>query len=418
MNIRLKLVFLLLLVILLAGKGAYPDIGLAAPNPAPVLSVTPNIAVPNQTVVLLGNGFTPATTPGGSAGAGAHQITGLGASVVIVGNTLLVGPNISYPINFDSLGNWATSITIPVTAQIAGGGPIEIKAVDDQGLTQSTQVTIRIPSITLDPASSSRSSDVTLTGDGFPASNPATTANVYVSISYAGSALKVVSPNISGEINTIIQVPTTAVIPSNNIVKATILGYSQSAIAIHSVPGASLTVSPTYGRPGTIVTVIGENYPDKTVVSGIRAGNISVTSSPAPVTDTNGKFVAFFAVPLFVPGVQAIAATAAGITAVTSFTVNDGPAIPQPTPIPTASTGAAQALETLTTGDNLVRVWNFDNGTKRWTFFDPRPAFSNANTIKKMEAGKLYWLQVNHTQSAMISGSLKLIYEGWNLINW
>lgn len=415
---RLKLVFLLVSAFLLAGLGSSPTIGLAAPNLAPVLAVSPNIAVPNQTVVLLGNGFTPATTPGGSAGAGVHQITGLGASVVTVGDTLLIWPNISYPINFDSLGNWATSITIPVTAQIVSGGSIEIKAVDDQGLTQSTQVTVGTPSITLDPAASSRSSEVTLIGDGFPASNPATTASVYVSISYAGSALKVVSPNISGEINTIIQVPSTAAVPSTNIVQATILGYSQSAIAIHSVPGASLTVSPTSGRPGTIVTVIGENYPDKTVVSSIRAGNISVASSPAPVTDTTGKFVALFTLPLFVPGVQTIAATAAGITAVTSFTVNDGPAIPQPTPIPTSSIGAAQALETLTKGDNLVRVWNFDNGTKRWTFFDPRPAFNNANTIKTMEAGKLYWLQVNHTQSAMISGSLTLIYEGWNLINW
>ena len=213
MDLRPKLVFLLASVVLLSAAGANSATWVASANLAPLLTVSPNTAVPNQTVVLLGTGFTPATTEGGAAALGAHQITGLGDSVITVAGTLLKWPNLIYPINFDTVGNWATPITIPVTPEIVAGGPVSITVVDDQGLALTTQVGIGTPRISLEPTSGSRNSVVSITGEGFPAANSATSANVQVSISYAGSQLGVVSPNASGEIDATVQVPETAVIP-------------------------------------------------------------------------------------------------------------------------------------------------------------------------------------------------------------
>ncbi|MQF94510.1 MAG: hypothetical protein FI731_02395 [SAR202 cluster bacterium] len=414
LQIRLKLVFLVMSAAILASIGAASDANPAAQ----VLAVSPNPAVANQTVSLLGTGFTPATTPGGTGSAGVHRITGTGGSQITVGGSLLTAPNVAYPINFDESGNWATSITIPVNINTVASGPLEIKVVDDIGLTLTTQLTLKSPDITISPASGGRTSSVVITGDGFPASNPATSDDVQINITYGGATVNVLAPNISGEISGTFQVPSTAAIPSINVVRATVSGYDFSAITAHSVPAAALSVSPESGLPGSIITIFGESFPSSALVTSMRAGNISVLSSPAPVTDAAGRFTSFFVVPLFLPGEESIVVTAGGTTAVTEFTVRDGPVVSQPTPSPDLTTGAAEALTTLTRGDNLVRVWHFDNGSKRWTFFDPRPAFANANTIKVIESGKVYWVQVNKNQSAMLNGKVVEVFQGWNLLPW
>ena len=51
-------------------------------------------------------------------------------------------------------------------------------------------------------------------------------------------------------------------------------------------------------------------------------------------------------------------------------------------------------------------------------FWSPRPAFANANTIKVMESGKVYWVQVNKNQSAMLNTKVVEVFQGWNLLPW
>ena len=78
--LRPRLVFLMVLAALLATLGAN-SVSLAAPTTlATTLSVTPQNAIPNQRVTLLGSGFTPVATSGGAGPSGAHQITGSGGS--------------------------------------------------------------------------------------------------------------------------------------------------------------------------------------------------------------------------------------------------------------------------------------------------------------------------------------------------
>ncbi|MCH7737834.1 MAG: hypothetical protein IH872_10610 [Chloroflexi bacterium] len=418
MDLRPKLVFLMVLAVILVALGADSVSGAAPASLATTLDVTPRTALPNQTVTLLGTGFTPSTTAGGAASSGAHQVTGTGGSVIAIGETILVSPNLTYPIDFDGDGNWTASIVIPVTAEVVAGGAVTISVVDDQGLTRTTQVIIKTPSISLDPKASGINSDFTVTGRGFPAFNSATAAGSQVSISYEGVLQKVVSADSRGEFVITVQVPTATAISSNSTVRARVVGFDQSATAIHSVPGPSITVSPSIGVPGTVVTISGEGFPANVLVSSNRAGNITVSSSPAPATDNDGKFVSFFAMPVFSPGVQIISASAGGSTAVTTFAVLAGAPVSQPLPSPPPSTLPAQALETLNVGDNLIRVWTFDNSTKTWEFFDPRPAFTKANTIKTMVPGRIYWLRLNRVQTTSLNGKAVRLFEGWNLLPW
>ena len=418
MDVRPKLVFLIFLAVFLAAPWAGPVSGAASANLASDLVVFPQNAVPNQTVALLGTGFTASAIGGGSAGSGTHQITGLGASVITVDGVPLTAPNATYPIDFDSMGNWAASVIIPVTAKIVAGGPITITATDDQGLMQTAQVMIRTPGISLDPPSSRINTDLSVTGQGFPASNPATAKGSQVSISYAGVLLALVPADSSGRFDATVRVPAAAAVLSSNTVRAQVVGFSQWATAIHTVPGASITVSPASGRPGTVVTISGEGFPANVLVSSNRAGYIAVLGSPAPVTDGEGRFVSYFAMPLFTPGFQTITATAGGITAVSNFEVIEGAAVNEPLPAPQPSTVPEQALGSLTQGDNLVRVWTFDNASKTWSFFDPRPAFAKANTIRSMVPGRIYWLRLNRVQTAALNGKRVELFEGWNLVPW
>ena len=70
-------------------------------------------------------------------------------------------------------------------------------------------------------------------------------------------------------------------------------------------------------------------------------------------------------------------------------------------------------LQTQTTKEG-IRVWTFDNSTKRWEFFDPRPAFVKANTIKTMVPGRIYFLRLNRAQNTALNGKGVLLSKGWN----
>ncbi|MED5405490.1 MAG: hypothetical protein VX484_05865, partial [Chloroflexota bacterium] len=162
MDLRSKFVILMALAVLLTVSGA----DAMSANFGSELVVEPQIVVPNQRVILTGRGFTSLVVPDGNGPLGSHQITGVGQSVITVGGTPLKPPFAFYPINFDDFGNWATTISIPVTDVTVAGGAITVKAVDDQGIVETTQVIIGIPSITLEPETSRINTDVSVTGQG------------------------------------------------------------------------------------------------------------------------------------------------------------------------------------------------------------------------------------------------------------
>ena len=78
----------------------------------------------------------------------------------------------------------------------------------------------------------------------------------------------------------------------------------------------------------------------------------------------------------------------------------------------------ATALQPLTDNDSLTRVWNFDNTTKSWTFYDPRPSFAEANTISGMVSGQVYWINVIMGQTVTLNSKSRDFARGWNLLSW
>ena len=51
---------------------------------------------------------------------------------------------------------------------------------------------------------------------------------------------------------------------------------------------------------------------------------------------------------------------------------------------------------------SLVRVFHFNNTSKVWTFYDPRPEFEGLNTLSELANGQPYWILVSEGQENVV----------------
>ena len=77
------------------------------------LSISPTTAVANETVLISGSGFTPASVKGGLGPEKVHRIDGRRPRVVTLNGEMLRSQNVDYPINLDKDGNFFAMLTLP-----------------------------------------------------------------------------------------------------------------------------------------------------------------------------------------------------------------------------------------------------------------------------------------------------------------
>ena len=152
---------------LLGDGNAFPSTAHAAPSPAPLLPISPTSAVPNQTILVAGTGFST----------GGAFIT---ASSILVGG-VAAGHN-QVPVHAN--GSFSVQIAIPVSA---GSGGQAISVTDSQGTNKTATVSVPGRSISLSNTSGVRGSIITATISGFPGQHVATVT--YGSQGVVGSGL-------------------------------------------------------------------------------------------------------------------------------------------------------------------------------------------------------------------------------------
>jgi len=162
--LRCGLISVFLAALMMATGGPVFSSPVGAPNLVAVVTVTPTTAVPNQQISLFGTGFTPTTTIGGNGPGGAHQITGAGISGVTIFGFLLAAPNVNYPINIDSNGNWSVSVVVPVNATSLLGGTQEIRVIDDNGVVAVSSYTFPLRTFSVSPSTNSGQARRTTSG--------------------------------------------------------------------------------------------------------------------------------------------------------------------------------------------------------------------------------------------------------------
>jgi hypothetical protein len=388
------------------------------------LDVAPGVVVPNQTVTLQGRGFT-------DDGVVTIANDGKASSVLTIGGVLIKEENFDEGdiVTVDSSGNWVASVVIPINSVTVEPGTYDLKAFDSEGREGVTTITLRGREIQVTPPVSRSGTDITVTGSGYPAVNSTSPQDISVTVRYSGSGFSprtvTATPDSSGNFSAVIGVPLGAGIPSTNTLTITYtytdpVGRGLPVPVVdtlsHRIPGAEISIDPVMGQAGTVVTVMGSGFKGTRQLSNLEIGNVDVRNIPVPATDREGNFETTFVVPQLETGAQSVQAEVggdtSGTTASASFTVLKTGASATSGPASAAQDTGVALASIIDNSDNLVRVFRFNNETQGWSFFDPRPAFANANDLTTVAGGDILWIRVKLAQDF---NELSL-FSGWNLI--
>jgi len=381
------------------------------------VTATPSDNVkPNQRITLIGSGFTT----GGSA---TINTSGDGSSIAIGGASIATAKiNDGSSVTIDNGGSWSSSVDLPVIAATTAGGAVDLKVTDSSGRFGTVSLTFPTRELTITPTEGRVGTQVSVVGANFPAKNDEG-ESVTVTVLYDAGTNKTnsttVVPDASGNFTASVQVPTNASIPSDNTVKVSFEDANSITVyttSTHNVPSATIALSKDSGPAGTVISVTGSGFKRYSPVSEVLAGTTDVTPSPKPSTDSNGMATFEITIPGLDVGSQTIKVTSASTAASAAFTVGADSTVTG------VETAVATAVEPL--GDNLVRVFNFNNVTKTWSFYDPRPEFADANTISMMTSGGIYWINVSAAQADVtLNAKARALTcsdagDCWNQIVW
>ena len=363
---------------------------------APV-TVSPTTAVAGQEVTVTGTGFTKSDD--------LDTITVGGQTVTYVSSGgLNTTDTIASNVETDSSGNFSTSFLVPDSTTTRTAGDHKILVTDDGALTGEVFITIPGRTLTLSTGESKRASEVTVTGTGYEAKG--SVALTYLS-GNTSTSLGSATADAYGEFTKVVTIPNTPAIPSTNTITGAISGGG-SKTTTHKIPESSITTDVSEAETGHSMTITGAGFPAYATVGTMTIGGLDVRPTPAPSTDVDGGFTATVMVPGLTAGNHTVKVTASSVTGSVSLKV-----VATTAEVVAASTSTEDVFADSIAADNLVRVWKFSNADQSWSFYDPREAFADANTLANTVSGDIVWVNVT-AEEAFQSTTL---YPGWNLIS-
>ena len=393
------------------------------------VEVSPSTVVPNQSVTITGRGFSSRKTISQPAEGLANirdDDSIINQSEILIGGTPIMEwgkINGGEPIGTNSGGSWVAEIVIPVTATTTAPGTYELKIIDSEGRPGVASITIPKRTVTFDPPESRVGTTLTVSGTGWIASNGASDAeDADIELRYEsdnGETSSRATPDANGDFTATIKVPLNADIPSTNSV---VIEYTPddtdnvskvSETVAHRVPGAGITLTPSSGPGGTLVTMTGDGFKAFTSLDKVYIGNLTITPRPAGASVGRGGVLenVQLLIPALDPGTHTIRAEVGGEQgAVVSapFTITDEDA-------PLASTGdqsPADAFKVLIDSGNLLTVYWFDAENQAYLSYDPDPANAGFNNLDTVSGGKAYWVRLTADSTFLGKTLLRRVVPG------
>ena len=276
-------------------------------------------------------------------------------------------------------------------------------------------LTIAEPMIRVHPDVAGPRDYITVTGDNWPVDNPENplSESIDVTVMDTQNGRRYSSfADSAGRFSVEHQVHRGVAIPST--IQIEVKYGSVVKIATFDVPVATIEVTPAEAQPGDMVTISATNMPVYTDASEVKIGGSTIGNLTAH-TDRDGNItVENVLVPGLDPGIYSVQLKVKNTVAIGEIQIN-----------PEGVSGAAAALPEAVAdfGDNLDAIFHFNNSSKEWTFFDPRPEFADLNTLNELNGGQPYWVLVKEGQEDVNWNNRLVDFtcaggDCWNLEIW
>lgn len=299
-------------------------------------------------------------------------------------------------------------------------GEHTITIEDVEGFTGSAKITVLAPTVTITPEVAGPRDYVVIAGENWPVDNDDGGSVTDVEIRITGGGITADEENedtdSNGNWSFRYRVPGNVSIPSTLTVRATYGSSDISEIKTFSVPQANLEISPATVVPGADLTLSATGFTLYESQITVKIGSLSVAVPAGTNTDGEGALNDLtVTVPSLDAGVYTVqlqVGGSGGTVAIGEVTVLDDDSF--------GEADLPEALEAL--GENLVRVFHFNNANKTWSFYDPRPEFAELNTLSGLSNGQSYWILVNESQNVTLNAKAQTLTclngECWNAIVW
>ena len=382
-----------------------------------VLTLSKEEVSANESITLRGSGF-------GDGEGCLTAITMSGASLMLIsddGTPATVNGRDCIDVEVSSAGQFAA--TVAVWSDDGGNNPAltsgshTIEVTDDEGFTATAMITVREPTLMVSPEVAGPRDYITISGENWPVENDdgASIDEVLIDID-SGADDEDADPDASGRWSITYRVAGDVVIPSTVPVKASYGSGSEIVkVGSFSVPQASLMVEPMRAVPGDIISLSATGLSLFESEIQVKIGSLVVNVPDGTHTDRDGAIENLeVLVPSLDPALYTVQLRVKDTVTIGELTVMDDTAVGVPMALPDALTDV---------GDNLEAVFYFNDATKSWQVFDPRPEWADLNTLTELVSGQAYWILVKETQDdVVLNGRLRsLTCSGdncWNLEVW
>ena len=290
-----------------------------------------------------------------------------------------------------------------------------IKVVDSSGFEGEADIEIREPTVMVTPDTAGPRDYITVSGENWPVSSEDHDFEVDITV---GDRTRSANIDTTGRFS--YQFRLAADIALGEEHDVTVLfeegGEDIEEDGSFNTPAAGITVNPSAARPGEYISVEMIGMPVYTLVSEVRIAGGNRLGNQVVNTDRDGNAtVTNILVPAAEPGHYSVRISVGTETAVAQLEIlSDARA-------PGTATMLPDAVSDL--GDNLDAIFHFNNATKAWSFFDPRPEFADLNTLTELIGGQPYWVLVKSEQTGVDWNGKTVDFtcaagDCWNLEIW
>ena len=274
-------------------------------------------------------------------------------------------------------------------------GEYTVKVKDAEGFEGKGKVTILEPTITVTPDTVSPRDFIVISGENWPISTSDDDFSVTIEVD---GRTRNADTDGTGRFRYEYQLRASIGIGEEHDVKVSIADVVGNVTredieeeTTFNVTQAELGITPAAAAPGQMISVEIQGMPPYALIDEINIGRVSLLGNQSVTTNREGDAtVSNIVVPFLDAGHYPVEVVVDNETRVAQFEVLAEAVV---TGVAAELPGAVSDL-----GDNLEAIFHFNNTSKAWTFYDPRPEFADLNTLNELNSGQPYWVLVKDSQ--------------------